>query len=472
MRSRRHRIRNWRWLGASVVAAGAVGLSATVAPPAVAKATVAASSQALTQCALPAAGTSPAAASPAAEGFNPAKLAAAMTFAETRLRTSVQVFRDNCLVASDPVNTLTGDLPWNIWSSTKSVVSMLAGIAVTQGKLSVDAPIRRYLPAGLGDAAHRAITVRDLLTQASGLQQAAVSELAPGAPAADTNLVDQALAVPVQYKPGTYFQYSQYTPDLLAYVIQRAVGEDLQAYAQRYLFGPVGIKPGDYFWLRDRSGNTYGFANLYLPPDDFARLGLLMENDGAWNGRQVIAPGYVAAAHQPSATNACYGYLFWLNRAPCTGPSLPSRQTFDVTPLAGLTSQAYAMVGFLQQNNFIDPSLHLVVTWTGTFGDASLDPQTLISASPNSELYHDFLRLLNQAFTSPRLPDPGPYKPTFNLDVAPEQFADPSIALGAIGVGPDAPKGCNLLYCDGAIPVTGTIQNAQGITRAVTSRLP
>ena len=219
-------------------------------------------------------------------------------------------------------------------------------------------------------------------------------------------------------------------------------------------------------------GDGHCFANLYLPPDDFARLGLLMENHGAWNGQQIIDPGYVEEAHQPTATNACYGFLFWSNHSPCTGPSLPSRQTFDVRPLAGLTGQAYAMVGFLQQDNFIDPGLHLVVTWTGTFGDVSPDPQTLLSASPDSELYHDFLRLLSQAFVSPRLPDPGPYQPMFNLDVAPAQFADPSVALGAAGLGPDAPKGCNLLYCDGAIPVTGTVRNAGSVAQSVTSRLP
>lgn len=471
MRTYRGKAPKWRGVGAAAIAAGVVGLGALAAPPARAGETTAGAASA-GRCALPAQGASPERAAPAAEGFDRAKLAAAMRFAETRLRTSVQVYRDNCLVASDPVNALTGNLPWNVWSSTKSVVSMLAGIAAGQGRLDLDAPIGRYLPAGLGDAAHRAITVRDLLTQSSGLRQSVLSEASPGFGAADTNVVEQALALPVDYKPGTYFQYSQDGPDLLAYVIQRAVGEDIQAYAQQHLFGPVGIRPGDYFWLRDRSGNTYGFANLYLPPADFARLGLLMENDGAWNGRQIIDPGYVAAVHEPTATNACYGLLFWSNHSPCTGPSLPSRRTFDVKPLAGLTSQAYAMVGFLQQNNFIDPALHLVVTWTGTFGDASMDPQTLLSASPDSELYHDFLRLLSQAFTAPRLPDPGPYRTMFNLGVAPMQFADPSVALGAAGLGPDAPKGCNALYCDGTIPVTGTAQNAESVARSVASRLP
>jgi CubicO group peptidase (beta-lactamase class C family) len=133
-----------------------------------------------------------------------------MTFAETRLRTSVQVFRDNCLVASDPVGALTGDVPWNIFSSTKSVVSMLAGIAYTQGKLDIDAPIGRYLPAGIGDTAHRAITVRDLLTQSSGLQQSILTEAAPGLAAADENAPAQAMALPLQYKRTRALQYATF----------------------------------------------------------------------------------------------------------------------------------------------------------------------------------------------------------------------------------------------------------------------
>ncbi|MBO2449719.1 serine hydrolase [Actinomadura barringtoniae] len=452
--------------------------NAATAIPAMANAAMAnagagagAASRPVQACGMPAAGKGPGRAEPSAMGFDPGRLAKAVAFADSRLRLNVQVYRHNCLVAEGSRNAVTGTVPWNIWSATKSVVSMLAGIAVSDGRLDPNAPIGRYLPAGQGDAAHRAITVRDLLTETSGLKQSIVSEAVPSLVGADPDIVAQTLALPIVHRPGTYFEYSQRTPDLLAYIVQRAVGQDLQTFAQRRLFGPIGIPASDYFWLRDRSGHTYGHANLYLPPNAFARLGTLMLNNGRWNATQLIAPGYVRQVSKPTKTNPCYGYLFWTNHAPCVGPSIPSRKTFAAPPLQGMPSDSYAMVGFLQQNNFLIPSLGIQVTWTGVLGDASLDPQTLISASPSSELYYNFMRLLGRAITTPHVPDPGPYRQTFNLDVRPDEFADPAILLGTLGIGPDAPRDCNILFCHGTVPLHGTAQNVEAILRALLARI-
>jgi hypothetical protein len=172
-----------------------------------------------------------------------------------------------------------------------------------------------------------------------------------------------------------------------------------------------------------------------------------MLNEGRWNDTRIISADYVHQASSPSPANPCYGFLFWTNNAPCTGPSIPSRQTVDRAPLAGLPPDAYAMVGFLQQNAFIVPSLHLLVTWNGVLGDVSPDIATVISANVISELYHDFFRALAPAITDTALPDAGPYVPAFNTDVDPRQFANPDVALGPFGIGPNAAPGCTVLSC-------------------------
>lgn len=413
------------------------------------------------QCALPTGSSSPTSATPSNVGIDKAKLDDAIAFAASRMRTHIEVYRNNCLIGRGPLNNATGDVPWNLFSSTKSVVSMLAGIAYTQGKLDLAASIATYLPAGSVDRAHAAITVRDLLTQSSGLRQSIISEALTAGLDVDPDIAKEALALPVQHKPGTFFEYTQHGPDLLAFVVQRAVGEDLQQYAQRTLFGPLGINQHDYYWARDRSGHTYGYAFLFMPPKDYSRLGLLMLNDGVWGGRRIISSDYIRQAHTPSSSNRCYGYLFWVNDSPCTGPSFPSRQTISQAPLAGLPSDAYAMVGFLQQNNFIVPSLGLLVSWTGILGDVSPDPGTLLSASLNSELYREFFRKLVAAFRTPRIPDPGPYRPTMNLNFDPVQFADPTITLGALGFGPYAPSDCTVLRC-GSTPLRAPLQGNPG----------
>lgn len=412
-------------------------------------------------CRVPVGHEQPETAAPGEVGIDQAKLDEAIEFAASRMRTNIQVYRHDCLIGRGPLNDVTDNQPWNLFSGTKSVVSMLAGVAYTQGKLDLNSPIGTYLPDNMGDAAHRAITVRDLLTQTSGLDQSIISEAGTAFLDADPNIVKQTLALPIQHEPGTFFEYTQHGPDLLAYVIQSAVGEDLQRFAQDSLFSPLGIEEGDYFWARDRSGHTYGYAFLYLPPVDFARLGLLMLNNGQWRDERIIAADYIDQARSPSDTNHCYGFLFWVNDSPCTGPSIPSRQTIDLAPLPGMPDDAYAMVGFLQQNNFIVPSLDLLVTWNGFLGDVSPDPTTVISASLNSELYHTFLRKLAAAFEVPDLPDPGPYEPTFNLDFEPDQVIDSDVLLGALGLGPDAPEDCNVIDC-GPEPLRMPFENNPG----------
>ena len=438
--------------------AALIALVAPVALPTVPTAT-AAPSQA--RCALPQGSAAPDSATPSSVGIDKAKLDDAIAFAASRMRTHIEVYRNNCLIGNGPLNAVTGNIPWNLFSSTKSVISMLAGVAYTQGRLDLGASIDKYLPAGTVDRSHAAITVRDLLTQSSGLRQSIVSEALTAGLDVDPDIAKEALALPVQHKPGTFFEYTQHGPDLLAYVVQRAVGEDLQEFAQRTLFGPLGIDQHDYYWARDRSGHTYGYAFLFMPPKDYSRLGLLMLNDGVWGGRRIIGSDYIRQAHTPSASNRCYGYLFWVNDSPCTGPSFPSRQTIQQAPLAGLPSDAYAMVSFLQQNNFIVPSLGLLVSWNGILGDVSPDPGTLLSASLNSELYREFFRKLVAAFRTPRIPDPGPYRPTMNLDFDPVQFADPNIALGALGFGPYAPSNCTVLRC-GSTPLRAPLQGNPG----------
>ncbi len=446
----------------SAVAAGSVAVVAAtlgvVAPGIVSGAP---DTGALAHCEVPAAGSAPTQQTPEQLGVTQAGVDQAIAFATSRLRSNIQIYRNNCLIGRGPLNDRTDALPWNLWSSTKSVVAMVAGVAVTQGLLDIDAPIDRYVPAGLGDAAHRSVTARQLLNQNSGVRQSAVAEAVTSGLDIDTNIIEQELALPIEHAPGTFFEYSQHGPDLLAYVIENAVSQDLQQYAQDNLFGPLGIDSADYHWGRDRSGNTYGYAFLFMAPKDFSRLGLLMVNDGVWRDSRIISSSYVEQFRTPSQTNPCYGFLTWLNQGPCTGPSVPSRQTLPTAPLQGLPADAYAMVGLGQQNNFIIPSLGMMVTWTGLLGDVSPDPSTLLSANPDSELYRSFFRILGAGFTNPPLPDPGPYTPTFNLTLDPPAFFDPNFIAGAVGIGPFAPEGCNAFSC-GSTPLRPPLEGAEG----------
>lgn len=370
--------------------------------------------------------------------MNSTLVAQAIDFAAGRNRLNVQVYRHNCLIASGPRNAWTGRVPWNIWSVTKSVTSLVTGIAVDQGKLDVDAPIGKYLPVGIGDAAHRAITVRDLLTETSGLRQAVVAEGITAILPVDPDSPLQALGLPLDHRPGTTFVYSQRTVDLLVYVVQCAVGMDFQAFAQRNLFDPLGIEKSDYYWMRDRSDHTYGYAHLLLPPDDLAKIGLLLAGNGNWAGRQVVSTQYLRQATTPSLTNYCYGYLIWLTRPGCAEP-------VDNLPPGSFTTS-----GMLSQNNFVIPSLDLVVDWTGIGGTVS--SQGLVGQfQSTAELAHEFFRSLLAAVrdvpSASLAPSLAPYVEPPSAPLQVRDFLAPDVILAIVGVGPDAYPGCTALSC-------------------------
>lgn len=438
----------------SVLAALVLGLVTVLVPSAP---TYAAATK---SCSVPATGASFARATPAQEDIDGAKLRSAVATLSTRMRLSVQVFRNNCLVASDPIEPLSDQVHNNLWSVTKSVVSLLTGIAVGDGRLQLDDPIGRYLPhkPGWGDPAHRAITVRQLLTQSSGLDQSILSEA--GTLGVDPDLAREALAQPFTYKPGTKFQYFQLGPALLGYVVQRAEGEDLQKFAQQRLFGPIGIEPGSYFWLRDRSGLPYGYSNLFLTPPQLARLALLMSNRGSWRGRRVVPSSYVAAVSRPNSTNGCYGLLFWTNRGkPCTGADIPDAQTLQRHAIPSAPYDAYEMNGTGGQLAIMIPSLHMTVVTTGYFGSLSLDPPVLLGAAPD-EMQYTFFRMLMKAVKDAHVPDPGPYRgDPIDFDVNPVNYLSPAVLMRDLFPSPQ----CNVFVCDGSVPTKGLVQNVRAL---------
>lgn len=375
--------------------------------------------------------------------LDPGAVKKALTYAQAHLRASVQIFRNDCRVGTGLLDPVTDNVPMQVFSSTKSVISLLTGIATDEHRIALDDPVGKYLPKSIGDAAHRAITIRQLLTETSGLDESILTEFA--SIGLDPDIAREAMAQPLTHKPGTHFEYSQRTPDLLSATLQYALGEDLQTFAQRELFGPLGIPKNSYVWLRDRAHQTYGYANLFIPPIYFARLGLLAQHHGAWNGKQIVSAAYLRAAVANQPTNPCYGFLFWHNGgSSCTGANIPHAQTVPGPAIKSAPSDAFAMVGALHQNNFMIPSLGITVTWTGFFGDTAPNLSVLLSASPASDLYYNFFRILLRGVRDVHVPDPGPYPvPPFDFDVNPRNYLNPLVLLRDLFPSRD----CTVLVC-------------------------
>ena len=217
-----------------------------------------------------------------------------------------------------PVHTLQ--------SVTKSVAATLIGIAIGRGEIkSVNEPLLSYFDAydlSKVDARLRKATLGDLLTMRSGIEWHEIDR-----PLDETNttlLLERSpdwiaftLTQPMDAEPGQKWAYSSGGSALMAEIIRKATGEQADKYAEKYLFGPLGIR--DYHWKKTPTGLPDTEGGLYLEAEDLARIGQLYLNDGIWNGKRLLPAGWAKeatmrhVANVNPANNASpgYGYQWW-----------------------------------------------------------------------------------------------------------------------------------------------------------------
>lgn len=198
-------------------------------------------------------------------------------------------------------------------SVTKSVLSLLVGIALGQGRLSgLDQTVLSLLP-GLADAnpdprAQR-LTLRHLLTMTAGFQ------------GRERGFFDAkerarfAFGRPFETEPGQAFRYDNPAYNLLAAALVAALGQPLRAFAQQQLLQPLGIESLD--WWVDEQGLHRGDVGLRLRTADLAKLGALMLQGGQWQGRPLVPAAFVQAAITPASPGGppvglAYGLGWWV----------------------------------------------------------------------------------------------------------------------------------------------------------------
>jgi CubicO group peptidase (beta-lactamase class C family) len=250
-------------------------------------------------------------------------------------------YRDSVAVtgalnASDPMGPYNYYHPW--WHPTyrrgtlhteqsvsKTVASIVLGVARTRGDFpEITRPVLSFFDttrvANIDDRKRR-IQVKHLLTMTGGF------DWNEGLPYTDPNNSASQLEAspdwvtftinrPMMREPGTRFNYSSGESILLGAVFARGTGRDLEEYAARYLFAPLGIT--QWYWKRTPSGALDSEGGLYLEATDLAKLWQLWLQRGLWNGQRIVSEEWITASVTPqvSVTDAPnsprYGYKWWL----------------------------------------------------------------------------------------------------------------------------------------------------------------
>ena len=198
---------------------------------------------------------------------------------------------------------------------------MLVGIAIDKGFIdSVRQPVVSLLPAavsGKPDAQRRAITVENLLTMTSGLDCGfGPGERELAAMRRSDNWPAFALALPMRAAPGTHYAYCSCNNHLLSAILSARTGDSALAFARRHLFDPLGISAAS--WPADSHGQSHGWGDLHLFPQDLARIGELYRNGGTWKGRRIVSESWVRQSTRPLVRvrdGVGYGYSWWINTA-------------------------------------------------------------------------------------------------------------------------------------------------------------
>ena len=207
--------------------------------------------------------------------------------------------------------------PHILYSLSKSFTSTAVGLAISEGKMSLDDAVLKYFPEDAPAEPSenlKAMRVRDLLRMATG--NVAEASLAPN------NVWTRAfLGQPVPFKPGTHFLYNSPATYMLSAIVQKVTGMTVLDYLKPRLFEPLGIDSPS--WVMSPQGISAGAYGLSLRTEDIARFGQLFLQKGRWRGKQLVPSQWIEEATVRQTANGSapnsdwdqgYGYQFWRSR--------------------------------------------------------------------------------------------------------------------------------------------------------------
>jgi len=259
----------------------------------------------------------------------------------------------------------------------KSIVSILVGVAVDQGKIaSVDDRVTKYLPELL-PSGYRGATIKNVLQMATGVDYSEdYRDSTSGAARIGQALITgrptfeefvQSMK-PTTTPPGTKFEYQSVNTQVLGLLLERITGEPLHRWAGRALWSKLGAESDAFFYQSTGQRATCAFACFNATLRDYGRIGLLMLGGGAIGGRRVVSEAWVRQSTMPDA-------VFLRPSAP--GEAGPPRYGYGYQWWIPPGDEgAFMAIGIYGQAIYLNPAKRLVVVqtaaWPTPIGDERL----------------------------------------------------------------------------------------------------
>jgi CubicO group peptidase (beta-lactamase class C family) len=255
-------------------------------------------------------------ATPESQGVSAASIAKFIQAADEKVNSmhSFMLLRHGKVIAEAWWTPEDANKPHVLWSLSKSFTSTAVGLAVQDGKLSVQDRVIGFFPDALPENPSenlKSMRVLDLLTMSTGHQDEPNLR-------ASQDWIKTFFAHPVPREPGSFFRYNTPATFMQSAIVQKVTGQNVVDYLQTRLLDPLGIDAPK--WDKNPQGISIGGYGLYLKTEDIAKFGQLYLQKGLWENQQLIPSDWVQEATNKQVSNGSdaasdwnqgYGYQFW-----------------------------------------------------------------------------------------------------------------------------------------------------------------
>jgi CubicO group peptidase (beta-lactamase class C family) len=236
---------------------------------------------------------------------------------------SFMLVRHGSVVAEGWWTPYSADTSHSMFSLSKSFTSTAVGLAIHEGKLSLNDGVLKFFPdeAPANPSENlKAMRLRDLLRMNTGQH---ADDMAKFSFDSSEPLRKLFLSIPVAHKPGTHFWYNTAATFIASAMVQKATGQTVFDYLKPRLFDPLGIENPTW---EMKQGITFGGSGLHIRTEDIAKFGQLYLQKGNWHGQQLVPAEWIEAATSRQTSNGSdpssdwdqgYGYQFWRCRPGC-----------------------------------------------------------------------------------------------------------------------------------------------------------